>query len=234
MSKENDYTDCPLTDLIGAKLNHSKYGAGVIEGFVGDDLLSVHFEKYGVKTFSLQRFFQNGHVEWSDEDEWKPLKYARKRKKPKRNRLKDLRAYLEEAENEQRGWFVFRQCSVDFSQLAEQESFAVQFRHAMEKKGLTSVECYTHANIDRKLFSKIMRIERYTPRKDTAIALILTLSPTQTEMDDLLETLGYCLSRSSRFDLVIRYCLAHLIFNVDEINGYLYGMGLPLLGSCCN
>ena len=113
-----------------------------------------------------------------------------------------------------------------------QPSFQKQFLLKKSERDLTAVDCYTRANIDRKLFSKIFSSETYKPRKETAIALIMTLSPTEREMDDLLKTLGYCLSESNLFDLVIEYCVRNRIYDLFDVNDYLYEMDLPLLGSC--
>lgn len=111
-------------------------------------------------------------------------------------------------------------------------SFQKQFLLKMIERDMTAVDCYTRANIDRKLFSKIFSSETYKPRKETAIALIMTLSPTEREMDDLLKALGYCLSESNLFDLVIEYCVRNRIYDLFDVNDYLYEMDLPLLGSC--
>lgn len=108
----------------------------------------------------------------------------------------------------------------------------MQFLLKMTERGMTAVDCYTRANIDRKLFSKIFSSEMYKPRKETAIALIMTLSPTEREMDELLKALGYCLSESNLFDLVIEYCVRNRIYDLFDVNDYLYEMDLPLLGSC--
>ena len=111
-------------------------------------------------------------------------------------------------------------------------SFQKQFLLKMIERDMTAVECYTRANIDRKLFSKIFSSETYKPRKETAIALIMTLSPSESEADELLKSLGYCLSESNLFDLVIRYCVKNKIHDLFAVNDYLYEMDLPLLGSC--
>ena len=113
-----------------------------------------------------------------------------------------------------------------------EDGFGTAFRNMLAAKGMTNVDCYHKANIDRKLYSKIVLQEKQKPRKITAISLILALSPTAEEMDKLLETLGYCLSKSNLFDLVISWCVNNELYNVDIINEYLDEMDLPLLGSC--
>ena len=49
------------------------------------------------------------------------------------------------------------------------------------------------------------------------------------ETADLLRTAGLALSPSSRFDLIVGYCISHKIYNIIEINTYLFDYDEPLL-----
>ena len=118
-----------------------------------------------------------------------------------------------------------------FPDITPQPGFASALLAALNATGITNAQCYTRANIDRKHFSKILCQPYYKPRKPVAIALILSLDPTLEEMNRLLETLGYCLSHSSVFDLVIEWCVLNHVCKVDDINVYLDKLSLPLLGS---
>ena len=115
--------------------------------------------------------------------------------------------------------------------LYPEDDFAKTLLTSLEAKGISNAECYKRANIDRKLFSKIISNEGYTPKKPTAIALILTLHPSKEETSDLLSRLGYCLSHSSMFDLVIEWCVQNRVYETDDVNVLLDSLGLPLLGS---
>jgi len=91
--------------------------------------------------------------------------------------------------------------------------------------------CYNAAAVDRKLYWNIFHRAGYKPKKRTAIALILTLRPTAELMNDLLRRLGYCLTHSDLFDVVIETCVSRGIYDVERINDLLYAAELPVLGS---
>ena len=56
----------------------------------------------------------------------------------------------------------------------------------IQRKGLRDTEVYKAAQIDRRLFSKIMSDRDYTPSKDTIIALAFALHLALSEVTDLL------------------------------------------------
>ncbi len=60
-----------------------------------------------------------------------------------------------------------------------------------------------------------------------AVALELTLPETKS----LLKKAGFALTRSSKFDLVLEYCIKHRIYNIYDINVALFDLDMPLLGS---
>jgi len=109
----------------------------------------------------------------------------------------------------------------------KEETFSNMLLRLIDEKGLKDSDVYKRANIDRRLLSKIRGDEDYTPSKKTAIAFCLALCLDVDEANELLETAGYTLSASSRFDLIIMYLMEHKEYNIHFVNMVLddYGEG---------
>jgi hypothetical protein len=91
----------------------------------------------------------------------------------------------------------------------------------IDQKGVSDIEVYKNAGIDRKHFSKIRSKPDYRPKKSTVIALGLGLKLDEEEFEQLLESAGYSLSDSKTTDLVIKFCLDKGIYDVIQVNEYL-------------
>ena len=114
---------------------------------------------------------------------------------------------------------------------AMDKSFAWKLFDYIDAKGMTDVECYKKANVDKKTFSKIKcNPDTYKPSKQTAVAFAIALELTLDETQDLLASAGMTLSRSFTFDKIIIYFLQKGVYDVFEINEALFEFDQVLLG----
>jgi len=109
-------------------------------------------------------------------------------------------------------------------------SFVDKMLDYIDKKQLRDVAVYKAAQVDRRLFSKIVTDRNYKPAKDTCMALIFALHLNLEETNDLLSRAGYTLSHSSKRDVVLEYFIKEKVYNLNDINEILYRLGQKTLG----
>ena len=110
-----------------------------------------------------------------------------------------------------------------------EKSFTETLFDFLNKKQLSNADCYKRANIDRKLFSKILGGN--IPKKRTILALCIALKLNLDEAEILLNTAGYTLSHSIKADLIVEYFIVNNKFDIYELNEMLFDNGERMLGS---
>ena len=108
------------------------------------------------------------------------------------------------------------------------ETFSERLLRLIDESGMTDVEVYKRAGIDRKLFSKIRTDKNYHPKIRVVYAFIFVLGLNIDDARDLLASAGYSISPASKFDLVMEFCIMEG-YDIDTVNGILYEMGMDVL-----
>ena len=108
------------------------------------------------------------------------------------------------------------------------ETFSERLLRLIDESGMTDVEVYKRAGIDRKLFSKIRTDKNYHPKIRVVYAFIFVLRLNLDDARDLLASAGYSISPAHEYDLAMQYCIEEG-FDIDTVNEILYALGMEVL-----
>ena len=110
------------------------------------------------------------------------------------------------------------------------QTFVERLLYYVNKKGLRDSEVYKAAQVDKRLFSKMISNREYKPSKDTAVAFGLALELSLDEVNDLLSRAGYAFSHSNKRDIIIEFFFREKIYNLIYANDILYRLNQKLIG----
>ena len=91
----------------------------------------------------------------------------------------------------------------------------------IDERNLKDSDVYNKVHIDRRLFIKIRNDKKYHPSKETIILLRLSLELSIDEIEELLESTSYCLSKNNHYDLIIRFCFIKGVYSLIDANNLL-------------
>lgn len=127
-------------------------------------------------------------------------------------------------------FFFSRSENLDRLVNSQGKTFSEKLFEMIDAKGMTEVEVYTKANLDRRLFSKLRR-KTHTPSKNTVLALIMGLELNMAEAKELLSYAGYAFKPSSAVDMIVSFFIEEGEYDLFTLNTVLEGYGLELLGN---
>lgn len=203
----------------------------VISDFLLKNDMTIYLVVYDQASFKLSEKLFSSITDYIDEHYIEQHFYERRDSLREANTLREMTIDIEE--------IVFSEPLIVESQMHRsldeimsnlEETFSQMLLRLIDEKGMTDVETYKKANIDRKLFSKIRNDIHYKPSKSTAIAFAIALQLNLDETKDLLTKAGFALSRSSKFDVIIEYFIAHRNYDIFTINEALFKFEQSLLG----
>ena len=109
-------------------------------------------------------------------------------------------------------------------QVDKNESFQQVFHRFLFKKGYEDdyPKLYNKIFMDRRVFSHIASYKNsQLPEKKTLFKLIIGLELNLSEAEELLKSAGYSFNEHKKFDLIIKYCIEHAIYNPITIDSLL-------------
>ena len=113
--------------------------------------------------------------------------------------------------------------------IGHHETFSQLLLRKIREKGMDNAECYTKANVDRRVFSKIISNDAYRPKKRTIISFAIALELSLDETKELLMKAELALSDNVNFDLIIQHFITNQIYDFFLINEVLLEYEQPLL-----
>lgn len=174
----------------------------------------------------LEDFFENYY--------WYSETYIAARKKTRYSRARptteESTEYAEESSKEDISLPGILRKQLDKILARLEDTFSQRVLKIIKKKGISDVDIYKKANLNRKIFSKLRKDRKYQPSRNTALALIIALELDEYEANDLLGRAGFALSNGNKEDVIINFFIRYEIYDINLVNEALVHYGLLILG----
>lgn len=199
-----------------------------ISAFLFDNEMTVYIVVFDKDAYRISEELFDDVAEYIDDnyvDENSDRRIYNQRRRMFRNECDfDIGGYLKREELDP--------CGISLEDMLAKmdDNFAVTLLKLIDVKGITDIECYKKANVSKQTWYKIMNEKHYKPSKNTAIAFAIALELSLEETKHLLATVGFALSKSSKFDIIIEYFLQNGEYNIFTINETLFKFDQPCLG----
>ncbi len=215
-----------------------RVASSAIQGFLDDHDMSVTLAVFDQTAFTLSRELQGAVESYIDENYVLARQDRQRRLRGEQSEslyeydgrpMANIRYSIGEELPDDDIQAAVERAVESFADLLD-EPFSDALLRLIDSKGMTDVDVYKRANLDRKLFSKIRSGKDYKPGKRTVIALAIALRLSPDEARDLLRQAGFALSRSQLFDVIVQYFIDNGRYDIFEINEVLFKYDQPLLG----
>lgn len=110
------------------------------------------------------------------------------------------------------------------------EGFALTLLRLIDARGMNDVDVCKKSGVSRQTWYKIMNDRDYRPSKRTVLSFAIALELNLEETHALLATVGFTLSHSLPFDVIVEYFITRGSYDVFAINAVLYSCDLEPLG----
>jgi predicted transcriptional regulator len=110
----------------------------------------------------------------------------------------------------------------DVEDIEVSESFSRTLHLWLEKKAMKDSELYKKIYMSKQTFNKIINGKTEKPNQKTVLLLAFGLELNVDETLDFMEVVGYTFSRSSQFDLIIKYFIQDKNFDLHALETSLF------------
>jgi O-acetyl-ADP-ribose deacetylase (regulator of RNase III)/DNA-binding Xre family transcriptional regulator len=110
----------------------------------------------------------------------------------------------------------------DVEDIEVSESFSRTLHLWLEKKAMKDSELYKKIYMSKQTFNKIINGKTEKPNQKTVLLLAFGLELNLDETLDFMEVVGYTFSRSSQFDLIIKYFIQDKNFDLHALETSLF------------